>query len=82
MQQEIVSDSKDSKRSGARSGILSVEHPGGGHVARLETPCFLVHTVKGCSPNVTWDGLDRLHATLGKEQAWGIQADILQLCVI
>ena len=62
-----------------RSGVLSVENPGGGMVVGLETPCFLLHTVRGCSPHMTWDGLDRLHSTVGKETALGIQSDVLQL---
>lgn len=62
-----------------RSGVISVENPGGVMAAGLETPCFLLHTVRGCSPHMTWDGLDRLHSTVGKDTAWGIQSDVLQL---
>lgn len=66
----------------ARSGVISVEEPGGGSVVGLETPCFLLHTVRGCSPNVTWDGIERLHSThIGKKVCWGIQADVLQMYV-
>lgn len=68
----------------ARSGIIALESPGGGTVTHLETPCLLLHTVKGCSPNVTWDGLKEMQSCIHghSQSALGIQADVLQMCVV
>ena len=48
----------------------------------FQTPCLLVHTGKGCSPNVTWDALERLHTVARQtlpDATLACQLDVLQL---
>jgi len=70
----------------ARCGLVVVN---GG--VEVETPSLLLHTVRGCSPNVTWDGLQRVYNAIVAQSGdatsinnriigWGIQADVLHVC--
>lgn len=53
-----------------------MEHAGREH--RLETPCVMVHTTRGCSPHMTWDSLERVKDACGG-QGWAVQADVLHI---
>ena len=44
----------------------------------LETPALLIHTTRGSSPNLTGDMLEGLGNIAGN---YGLQVDLLQLCV-
>lgn len=62
---------------GGRLGRVVRSLDSGGE-QRLETPCVMVHTTRGCSPHMTWDSLERVRDACGG-QLWAVQADVLHI---
>jgi queuine tRNA-ribosyltransferase subunit QTRTD1 len=71
--EDVSSDSHDD-RSSARLGLATLSGQ-----RTVQTPCLMLHTGKGCSQNVTWDGLDGLCETLSPGEHLQCQLDVLQV---